>query len=98
MRIVRNPDGTPIGLVVSRRNLLSMIAKLDGHPNPSANTLIYDGFYLAAEENELHYSNPERDTSTPGRAHPDTETTINDTEFLDRISAEAARTRAEDRF
>jgi hypothetical protein len=63
----------PCGLVVSRRNLLSLLAKLDGSPSHSACTIMYGGFRLTAEENDVHYAHPERDLPHPGAMHPDTE-------------------------
>lgn len=47
-------------LVVSRRNLLTLLAKLDGSPPRSACTLRggqeAPGFYLRAEPDEVHYA------------------------------------------
>ena len=72
------------GLVVialSRRNLLALIAKLDGHPAGSAKTLTYetgDGVRLVirAEEDNEHYLNQERDSPLPGRLNADTDGAI----------------------
>ena len=51
-----DPDGT---VVLSRRNLLSLIAKLDGFPAHSVCTIIggdeAPGLVVKAEEDERHY-------------------------------------------
>ena len=47
-------------LVLSKRNLLSLLAKLDGYPANSACTLLggdeAPGFRVVAESDEIHYS------------------------------------------
>lgn len=71
-------------LVVSRRNLLSLLAKLDGNPPGSACTLgapaAYGAFFITAEEDDEHYSHPDRlrdvGSSEAGAMHPDTERAI----------------------
>ena len=68
-------------LVVSRRNLRALLAKLDGHPPGSACTLIAPAHYglvlISAEEDEVHYANLERVSAgigeVPGSMHSDTE-------------------------
>lgn len=60
-------------IVLSRRNLLSLLAKLDGHPKGSACTLFRQGWGIRAEEDEKHYkSRP----YAPGPMHPETEAHI----------------------
>lgn len=50
----------PNYLVVSRRNLLTLLAKLEGYPEESACTIIggieAPGFILRAEPDEVHYA------------------------------------------
>lgn len=65
-------DGT---IVLSRRNLLALLTKLDGHP-PNSHCMIEGGYeargvVIRAEEDEAHYS--ERPA---GEMHPDTEERI----------------------
>ena len=70
MRVVRAADGTVEGLIVSRRNLQSLLAKLDGHPPESSCTLeaprSEGRFFIKAEENEPHYAGRQ-----PGHVHPE---------------------------
>lgn len=69
----------PVGLVLSRRNLEALLAKLDGHPPGSALTLgapsQYGEFYVRAEEDESHYAHASREEAVGvrGPLHPDTE-------------------------
>ena len=62
-------------LVLSRRNLMSLLAKLDGHPPGSACTIIggadAGGMMVKAEEDDIHY--PDRPA---GRMTDDTEAKI----------------------
>lgn len=66
-------------LILSRRNLESLLAKLDGHPPGSACILgggsDAPGFFVKAEENEEHYADREvpAGMSKWGLMHPDTE-------------------------
>lgn len=64
--------------VLSRRNLKSLLAKLDGYPPNSSCTLIGPGtdplFILTAEEDDVHYKHPSRKGMPPGEMHPETET------------------------
>lgn len=73
MRI--EPDGS---VVLSRRNLLTLLAKLDGFPEDSALTIIggsfAKGLVVKAEEDEEHYG--VRPVG-PGVMHPDTEERLN---------------------
>jgi hypothetical protein len=82
MRVVKTRDGEVTGLVLSRRNLLTLLAKLDGAPSWSQRTILapaaYGRFVLTAEEDEEHYNNPERllvtgEVGRAGRMHPETE-------------------------
>jgi hypothetical protein len=67
---------TEVVVTLSRRNLLTLLAKLDGHPSNSACTILLPGggegpeLLVRAEENDAHYqTRPE----PPGPMHPDTE-------------------------
>ncbi len=62
-------------VTLSRRNLLTLLAKLDGHPPHSACTILLPGgegaqLLVRAEENDEHY---EKRSEPPAPAHPDTE-------------------------
>lgn len=61
-----------VAVTLSRRNLLVLLAKLDGHPAGSAATIhIKSGevtLVVSAEEDAVHYKDRE-----PGEMHPDTE-------------------------
>jgi hypothetical protein len=65
---------------LSRRNLLSLLAKLDGHPPDSVCTIVgpEDDFAVTAEEDIAHYTNPARGAAVgiAGAMHPDTEETL----------------------
>lgn len=73
--------GTRIEVRVSRRNLLTLLAKLDGHPPDSACTIlgpvIWPATTLLAEEDDVHYNDAARveavGDNQPGQMHPDTE-------------------------
>jgi len=74
------------GLIVSRRNLLSLLAKLDGAPNGSFCEIVFRHpdsapFHLYAEEDAVHYAHPSRLGSPPGEMHEDTERQISQAEF-----------------
>jgi len=62
-------------LILSRRNLLSLLAKLDGHPPDSACIIGGGtdalGFFVKAEEDDVHYA--DRGYPKWGEMHPDTE-------------------------
>lgn len=64
-------------VVLSRRNVLSLLAKLDGYPAGSAATLISSDdqptVIVHAEEDKLHYAKMGR---APGPMHPTTEQAI----------------------
>lgn len=68
-------DGYHIGISLSRRNLLALLAKLDGHPVASAAEIArFDGdrwLSVTAEEDDVHYNGREA-----GPMHPDTEAAI----------------------
>lgn len=78
MRVEKNPDGVPVALVLSRRNIITLLAKLDGAPEDSECTIMapmqYGHFAVRAEEDAVHYYHPEREEQgKAGRMHPDTE-------------------------
>lgn len=58
-------------VTLSRRNLLSLLAKLDGHPPGSSCTLGKGSVWVRAEEDAAHYG-----SRTPGPMHPETEEEI----------------------
>lgn len=60
-------DGKRV-LTLSRRNLLTLLAKLDGYPPGSACMIEKDGLYVKAEEDHIHYSD-----RPPGEMHEWTE-------------------------
>lgn len=64
-------------LYVSRRNLLTLLAKLDGAPRDSRCTIgapaNYPPLFITAEEDDVHYAHESRLDSRPGMMHPDTE-------------------------
>lgn len=60
-----------VGVELTRRNLLALLAKLDGNPPNSACTLERQGFFVKAVENEAHYSD-----RLAGGLHVDTEYAI----------------------
>ena len=66
-----NNDGE-INVVLSRRNLRSLLAKLDGAPMHSACQIMRETelglVIVTAEEDDTHYEG-----RTPGPVHPDTE-------------------------
>lgn len=81
-------------VTLSRRNLQTLLAKLDGHPTDSACTIQGGtdawGLFVKAEEDEVHYKHREEwrqsgklpDSSTVwGRMHPETEEAINNPAF-----------------
>lgn len=82
MRVEHEGDKTT--LVVSRRNLLTLVAKLDGQPSNSACTIGcpmgYGDFWIKAEEDEEHYNHDSRlaivGDNAAGPMHPDTEAAL----------------------
>ena len=67
-----------VRVILSERNLKTLLAKLGGSPPNSACTISYDTrdgvhLFVTAEPDDIHYANPERDTPVPGLMHPDTE-------------------------
>lgn len=77
MRVEVNDNGS-LHVTLSRRNLLSLLAKLDGHPPDSACTIVSPSFYdvkvlVSGEEDEVHYASAERLGLAAGPMHPDTE-------------------------
>lgn len=75
MRIEKGSGFTRVYL--SRRNLLSLLAKLDGAPGWSFCTIIGpdNDFAVTAEEDAVHYANESRGAAVgvAGLMHPDTE-------------------------
>ena len=59
----------PCELVLSRRNLLALLAKLDGHPPDSNCAILGQGILVRAEEDDVHYA----DRPFAGRMIPETE-------------------------
>lgn len=78
-----------VNVVLSRRNLETLIAKLDGFPKGSACEIFCQAnprdpkreplFYVKAEENALHYSGR---PSPPGEMHPETEDRLKENLFF----------------
>ena len=66
--------GSVTYVTLSRRNLKTLLAKLDGFPPDSVCTISKDEgdhyLYVIAEEDDVHYNRPE---GGPGPMHPDTE-------------------------
>lgn len=68
-----------IRIALSRRNLLTLLAKLEGHPPMSACTISFPGsreepaLVVTAEPDDLHYRGR---AVPPGPMHPDTEAWI----------------------
>ena len=58
-----------VGVELTRRNLLALLAKLDGHPQDSACTISKDGVYIKAVHDFEHYGGG----VDPGSMHPETE-------------------------
>ena len=74
MKYIPNPGGEPfVTIELTRRNLLVLLAKLDGYPPDSACTIIDSTGYIAvkAVEDAEHYSG--RD---PGRMAAETEAVL----------------------
>lgn len=69
-------------VILSRRNLKTLLAKLDGHPPNSAcaigGGIDAPGLWVIAEEDEAHYANREVPAGMTkyGPMHPDTEAAI----------------------
>ena len=73
MKADKHPDRLQIRL--SRRNLLSLLAKLDGKP-PGSHCELFKNtdagwVFVKAEEDAAHYG-----STVPGEMHPDTEEAI----------------------
>lgn len=69
MRVVKDQGGSPVEVVLSRRNLLSLLSKLDH--DWSARTIFNGDIVVRAEEDDEHYGD-----RTPGQMHPATEADI----------------------
>lgn len=70
-------DSYLIKVTLSRRNLLALLAKLDGQPYESMCTIYtetpYGKLSVKAQEDAIHYKDR---PLPPGEMHPDTETQI----------------------
>lgn len=71
--IKKSQDKDIYTVSISRRNLLELLAKLDGHPKNSRCTIVKGVFpgavlVISAEEDAAHYG-----TTIPGKMHPATE-------------------------
>lgn len=66
-----------IEVTLSRKNILTLLAKLDGNPPDSACTIVGGdgaiGLIMRAEEDDVHYAELGRPA---GIMHPDTEDAI----------------------
>ena len=68
-----------IRIALSRRNLLTLLAKLEGHPPMSACMISFPGaneepaLVVTGEPDDVHYG---RRAASPGPMHPDTEAWI----------------------
>jgi len=82
MRIERDDSGNAVAVMLSRRNLLALLAKLDGFPVESRATLLaptmYGRFSVSAEEDDTHYAHQSRGVhrNEAGALHPATEARI----------------------
>lgn len=82
MRVQVHTDGVIIAL--SRRNLLTLLAKLDGYPPHSAKTImapaVYGNYGVVAEEDGEHYFSDHRreivGDTRPGIMHITTEAAL----------------------
>ena len=89
MRIDRSvPEHAHMAITLSRRNLLALLAKLDGHPPDSAATLVWGdpnggSITVRAEENDPHYGSR---GYGPGPMVSDTEDQIDIVEAIIRAS------------
>jgi hypothetical protein len=76
VRVEIKDDGT-LHVTLSRRNLLTLLTKLNGHPPGSKCTIVAPNIYpctlVTAEEDAVHYARAERLGFGPGVMHPDTE-------------------------
>lgn len=71
-------DVTHIVVALSRRNLLSLLAKLDGHGSGSSHLegpTFWTPTTILAEEDDVHYDDPDREAG-PGVLHPRTEAAL----------------------
>lgn len=71
-------DPGNLRVYLSRRNLRTLLAKLDGYPEWTAATLFFDQpetprLWVIGEEDEAHYSHPSREGMGAGIMHPETE-------------------------
>lgn len=78
MKMIRHEPSGKIEVILSRRNLEAMLAKLNGHPPNSGLTALGSrddapGLILRVEENEPHYAHR---GGVAGEVHPETEAAI----------------------
>ena len=70
-------DGYRVEVSLSRRNLMTLLAKLDGNPHESLCTIYSEGFFgrlsVQVQEDAIHYKDR---IIPPGEMHPDTEREI----------------------
>jgi hypothetical protein len=77
MRLDR-ADSEVVQVTLSRRNLLSLLAKVDGHPAVSSGAIIFPGtgaeptLVVVSESDSVHYAK----RTGPGPMHPATEAWI----------------------
>lgn len=75
-------QGRTVRVTLSRRNLRTLLAKLDGNPPDSAceiQKIEDDGLLCVhAEPDDVHYSHASRYGEPPGAMHPLTEAAIRD--------------------
>lgn len=78
MRVIKDGDRV-VGVALSRRNLRTLLAKLDGNPVDSTCRIaapMLEPFYVQAEEDVPHYMHADRPEEIRGQygvMHPDTE-------------------------
>jgi hypothetical protein len=80
-------DESGIRVTMSRRNLLTLIAKLDGHPPESLCTIgggdAFIPYFVTAEEDDVHYAHPSRNGIPPGLMIKETEDALGKSSFTD---------------
>jgi hypothetical protein len=83
MRLDR-ADSEVVQVALSRRNLLALLAKLDGHPYRSSTTLLLPGtdkeptLLVLAENDRAHYG---KRGYGPGLMHPSTEAWLRESDL-----------------
>lgn len=92
MKITQNPETGKLTVVLSKRNLLSLLHKvdqdwsakaIDWFPPPG----MEDGVHalVMAEPDDVHYADPERGGVGAGFMHPDTEDFVADPPPLEAV-------------